>query len=630
MRRWWLIAAWSWLGAAAAQAAGVTLSADRLRFFTKPGGPSPPTKAVTVETGDESLPVLVSDAPSWLNVSVDTPDTPATLNFGASPDGLEPGTYTARLWIAAEGRQASPLDVTLEITNETRLVVEPASLNLRWSPGGLTGTREISVTTTSGEAVPFRAMARSAGAWLSAGDSARLAPASLVANVNAARLQPGEYRGTITLLSSAGNVELPVRLAVSREAEFRTEPAALEFDCYLGSDCRTQETLWVRSAGRPLEVIVSAAGYSRDQIWLAAAPLSGVTPLGLRVSIHPQGLAPGFYRGRVTLGGVAANAPLQVPVTLRLSGDPLLEAQPNSLSFSLRPGGRPTTPAVIAVQSRAPGLGFWAHPETKAGGDWLAVATVHGVTPGTVSVTLKEAARSLPPGRYPADVVIRSGASPWVRRVPLVLLVRQGPVARPRPPQLDFFYQPGAPNNPSLESRVRLEVDGDETVSYRVRTAPPGAWLDADAQALAPGWLTVRVRPPAGGGRHTGFVLLESPEAPDATVRIPVSLDAQLRPLVTVIPNALTFRFSSEGSATASQALELRSTGDPVNYDLSFTAIPSGRWLRLSSVTGLTPGSVRVEVDSTGLRRGTYSGAISVLVRGGNAQVVPVTVEIGR
>jgi hypothetical protein len=630
LRRWWLIAVWSCLGAAAAHAAGVTLTADRLRFFAKPGGPAPPAKAVTVETEDESLPVLVSDAPSWLKVSVDTPETPATLNLGANPEGLEPGMYTARLWIAAEGREASPLDVTLEITNETRLVVEPASLNLRWSPGGLTGAREISVTTTSGETVSFRTLARSAGSWLSTGESGRAAPASLVANVNAARLQPGEYRGTITLLSSAGNVELPVRLAVSREAEFRAEPVALEFDCYLGSDCRTQDTLWVRSAARPLEVIVSAAGYSRDRIWLAAAPLSGVTPLGLRVSVHPQGLEPGLYRGRVTLAGAAANAPLQVPVTLRLSGDPLLEAQPDSLSFSLRPGGRPTTPAVIALQSRAPGLGFWAHPETKAGGDWLAVATVHGVTPGTVSVTLKEAARSLSPGRYPADVVIRSNASTWVRRVPVLLVVRQGPVARPRPPQLDFFYQPGAPNNPSLESRVRLEVDGDETVSYRVRTLPPGSWLDADEQVLAPGVLAVRVRPPAGGGRQSGFILLESPEAPDATVRIPVTLDTQSRPLVTAVPNALTFRFPSEGSAIASQALELRSTGDPVNYDLSFTAIPSGRWLRLSTVTGLTPGSVRVEVDSTGLRRGTYSGAISVLVRGGNAQVVPVTVEIGR
>jgi hypothetical protein len=630
LRRWRLIAAWSWLGAAAAHAAGVSLTAERLRFFAKPGGPTPPTKAVVVETAGESLPVLVSEAPSWLRVSVDAPDTPATLNFRASPASLEPGTYTTRLWIAAEGREASPLDVTLEITNETRLVVEPASLNLRWSPGGLTGAREISVTTTSGEAVPFRTVVRSAGAWLSAGESARVAPASLAVNVNAARLHPGNYQGAITLLSSAGNVELPVRLAVSREAEFRTEPAALEFDCYLGSDCRTQETLWVRSAGRPLEVIVSAAGFSRDQIWLAAAPLSGVTPLGLRVSVDPQGLAPGLYRGRVTLGGPAANAPLQVPVTLRLSGDPLLEAQPDSLSFSLRPGGRPAAPAVIGVQSRAPGLGFWAYPETKAGGDWLAVATVHAVTPGSVSVTLNEAARSLPPGRYPADVVIRSNASPWVRRVPLVLVVRQGPVARPRPPQLDFFYQPGAPNNPSLESQVRLEVDGGEIVSYRVRTVPPGAWLDADAQVLAPGLLTVRVRPPAGGGRQTGFVLLESPETPDATVRIPVSLDTRSRPLVTAIPNALTFRFPSEGSATASQVLELRSTGDPVNYDLSFTAIPSGRWLRLSTVTGLTPGSVRVEVDAAGLRPGVYSGAISVLVRGGNAQVVPVTVEIGR
>lgn len=623
-----------WLCASSLAAQTVTLSAQRLRFIASPGGAAPGPKTIALDSGVDSLPVQVSEAPPWLAITTDSPNTPARLTFSTDPSNLTSGMQSARVLVGVEGREALPVDVTIELTREPRLVLSLDALSLHYSGASISGDREISVTSSNDEILRFGVSARFSGGqpWLTLPSGQQVTPASVLARVNPARLKEGLYRATIVLTQEgrALPVEIPVTLAVNRGPEFRADPVSLDFDCYLGKECRTQETLTIRTTGRPLPVLVTAAGYSRDTIWLATTPLAGTTPLSLRVSVNLSGLAAGAYRGTITIAGDAANGPMVVPVRLNVSGDPQLEAQPESLSFAIRPGRITTEPAVLAVRSPVNNLGFWAFAATQ-GGEWLDVATVNGTTPGTVSVKLKDSARTLSPGRYPGEVVIRSNATPYPRRVPVTLTVRTGPVAIPRPAQLEFIHQSGGANNPSLERTVRLETAGGVSMTYAVRAISEGGWLSADEFATSPGTFQVRAVPQGREtGRQNGTLILESAEAPDDPVRIPVTLQVQGGSLITASPPALRFQFPTEGTTTATQTVEIRSTGNPVSYDLNFSAIPDGRWLRLSTVTGLTPGSVRVEVDQTGLRRGTYSGAISILVRDGNTQVIPVTLNVGR
>ncbi len=623
-----------WLCALPMAAQTVSLSVQRLRFVATPGGPMPGSKTIAVESGADSLPVQVTEAPPWLQITTNSATTPARLTFSADSSNLAADLNTARVLVGVEGREALPVDVTLELAREPRLVASLDALSLTYSGGAVGGDREISVTSSNDTTLGFGVSVRFSGGapWLTVPSGKQVTPTSVLARVSAVRLKDGLYRATIVLTQegAAAPIEIPVTLAVNRGPEFRADPVSLDFDCYLGKECRTQEALTIRSTGRPLPVLVTAAGYSRDTIWLGATPLAGTTPLSLRVSLNLAGLAPGSYSGSITIDGDASNGPMVVPVRLNVSGDPQLEAQPESLSFAIRPGRITAEPAVLAVRSPVDNLGFWAFAVTQ-GGEWLDVATVNGTTPGTVSVKLKDSARTLSPGRYPGEVFIRSNATQWPRRVPVTLTVRTGPVAIPRPAQLEFIHQSGGANNPSLEKTVRLETAGDVSLTYAVRAISEGGWLSADEFAMSPGTFQVRAVPPGrAAGRQTGFLILESAEAPDDPVRIPVTLQVQNGSLITASPPALRFQFPAEGSNTSVQTVEIRSTGDPVSYDLAFSAIPFGRWLRLSTVTGLTPGSVRVEADQSNLRPGTYSGAISILVRDGNTQVIPVTLTVGR
>jgi hypothetical protein len=208
----------------------------------------------------------------------------------------------------------------------------------------------------------------------------------------------------------------------------------------------------------------------------------------------------------------------------------------------------------------------------------------------------------------------------------VTLNVRTSPVAIAKPGFVEFAFQAGN----MVPATRQVLIEGSPGAQYGVRTSGH-RWLTvAPEQVSTGGTLMISVDPRfLQPGRQYASVQLESQDAPDSPVTIPVTVEFRASSLVRATPAALSFRYATTSTSVQAQNLVIESTGDPVNYDLSFSAQPFGRWLRLSTVTGITPGSVRVEVDPTGLQRGVYTGSIAVQVRDGNSQVVPVTVTIG-
>lgn len=110
-----------------AEAGEIVLSETSVDFAYTVGGPDPPPASVEVTNGGvlplvelavDSI-VYGPDADDWLAAGLSGEEAPATLTLTPSPSDLTTaGSYTATVWISAEGADNSPASVvaTLEIT----------------------------------------------------------------------------------------------------------------------------------------------------------------------------------------------------------------------------------------------------------------------------------------------------------------------------------------------------------------------------------------------------------------------------------------------------------------------------------------------------------------------------------
>ncbi len=136
-----------------------------------------------------------------------------------------------------------------------------------------------------------------------------------------------------------------------------------------------------------------------------------------------------------------------------------------------------------------------------------------------------------------------------------------------------------------------------------------------------------------GGGRIisfstlAGLVSLQSPDykrlfvnaiewAAAGTPTSPGTLAAR--------PGNLSFNYQAGGIAPAVQSISVSSAGAAV----SFSASVSTGWLSISQATGVTPATLNVSVDPTGLPPGSYSGSVSIAAAGIATRTVTVNLTI--
>ncbi len=99
----------------------LVLDVQELSFAEQAGTPDPAPADVAVTNGGdlplEGLAVAVSydDAGGWLTAALASSSAPTTLRVSVSLDGLEPGTYSARVTVEASSTSSAHLTVTLEL-----------------------------------------------------------------------------------------------------------------------------------------------------------------------------------------------------------------------------------------------------------------------------------------------------------------------------------------------------------------------------------------------------------------------------------------------------------------------------------------------------------------------------------
>src|SRR5580704_10978154 len=102
---------------------------------------------------------------------------------------------------------------------------------------------------------------------------------------------------------------------------------------------------------------------------------------------------------------------------------------------------------------------------------------------------------------------------------------------------------------------------------------------------------------------------------------------------IAATPAALTFSYQLGAVALPpAQTMQVMTTPAGATFTAAVSGSPfNAAWLLLSVTTGVSPASIKVEVNPTGLPPGSYAGTITLAATVGGAgvtQSVPVTLSV--
>ncbi len=336
----------------------------------------------------------------------------------------------------------------------------------------------------------------------------------------------------------------------------------------------------------------------------------------------------GSYQLTATVNGI------ETPAIFSLSNIlGMVAAAPTNLAFSVTLPS--ALPASQALQITAAGpVAFNLAVATSSGGNWLAAAPGSGTTPSTVNVSVLSAALSLAPGVYNGSVTVLSATNQMIVPVTLTVLAPFDQLSG----SLSFAYASG---NPPPSQTVAVS-SGNRAVPFTVSVPPSASWLSVTLMSAissasrisasplgvnslsgtTPATLTVSVDPSSlAPGSYSAAITISSPYASNSPLTIPVSLEVLA--VTTASPSSLSFAASAGQNPTAPQSISIGGTSG-----ISFSAQASSSWIVVNPTSGVTPASLSVQVNPTGLATGSYSGSISISGAGANSLSIPVSVTI--
>lgn len=201
---------------------GISIVPPEVALAAPVGSNSAARTSISIVSRNPSVPFSVSfrhldSATGWLSLSPSSGTTPATVVVTANPTGLQRGTYSAQI-VVQGGGTAGVASVLFAVGADTdsRFVADPTGVTFIGIPGLITlEPKFVSITSRPpGSSVGFRAVATSAGNWLSVNPFPGTAPTSLRLDVSQAGLQEGIHRGSVSIIPLTGGAPtiIPVTL----------------------------------------------------------------------------------------------------------------------------------------------------------------------------------------------------------------------------------------------------------------------------------------------------------------------------------------------------------------------------------------------------------------------------------
>jgi hypothetical protein len=373
------------------------------------------------------------------------------------------------------------------------------------------------------------------------------------------------------------------------------------------------QTISITSSGAAANVTVSSSGAQ----WLIVTPTGQqTTPTQITVNVQPAGLTPGTYAGNiqiVTAGG-AANGTVNVPVTLLVSSNPIIAANPASLTFTAQVGtSAPTQNLSLVSSGSALSYTVTSSVGSPPGGNWLQVPNQSGATPGAVSVSVNTAGLAV--GTYLGAINVTSpNAGNGNLSVPVTLNITAGPALQLSAPSLAFAFQTGQAQ-PLSQTVGVASTSGQVSYTVGVQTSTGQQWLAASpANGVAPGNFVVSVNTTGlTAGTYNGTISVTPSGASSIPQTIPVTLVVSSTALLVVSPSNLTFSATAGSAVSSFQTVAVTSTdGTNLAFSVAISTSTGLSWLLVNTSSATTPSNLSVSANPSGLSVGTYTGTVTI------------------
>jgi hypothetical protein len=512
------------------------------------------------------------------------------------------------------------------------LVATPNPVNFNVQTGGSTLSQNVNITS-NGASVTVTNVSASTTTnqpWLlpSIGSS------SVFVSVNATGLTAGTYSGTVTAATSGGTIAFPVNLTVAATPTVNVSPAALNFAYQVGTSTPLPQSIALTSSGGSTVATVSSTTNTGGTQWLIVSPTGQVTtPTQITVNIQPQGLTAGnTYTGNIQIVSAAggSNGTVNIPVTLLVSANPIIAANPSSLTFTAQVGGAAPSQS-LSLTSSGGALNYTASSSVGSppGGNWLVVPNQSGTTNSSISVSVNTAGLAI--GTYIGTISIASpNAGNGSLSIPVTLNITSGPALQLGVQTLSFAYQVGQ-SQPQSQTVSVGSASGP--ISYSVATQLPGSqsWLSASpANGVAPGNFVVSVNTTGlAAGTYNGTITV-TPAVASTPQTINVTLVVSTTPLLVTSPASVNFSVTVGTGISSFQNVAVTST-DGSAIPFSVGVGQGTTWLLVNTSSGSTPANLTLSANPAGLGVGTYSGTVTVTATGtvaNSPQTIPVTLNI--
>ena len=576
---------------------------------------------------------------SWLHTSLGTGGyvtTPQTITITVDPLPASSTAYTGSLSVFSSdstGFHSVPVNVSV-----SSIGVNPATLTFQYTAGGNPPAAQSStLSVPSGTTVSLAANTTSGGSWLQAGLTGTPSNAVTV-QINTAvaqNLAPSTYTGTITITPTSGGSTAPaivqVTLVVSAAPQLTVTPSSLSFNYQVGGT-NNVTTQAIQLLAGTQDVAFAFTGDSALSTSQPSGTVKAGQTLAVNVTITPPAsctptASPCHYTLVLNTAGPAQN----IPVTLTVSTNPLLNVSTAPISFAYQVGTAPPAAVSVTPGSTGTALPYTVTAATTSGGSWLTVTPTSGTTPTPVSIGVNPT--TLGPGTYNGTVSFAAGGVTQ-QSISVTLTVTNNPMLVAGASSLWFAYQIGQAS-PAPQT-VALTSSNGAPLSYSASTTTPWLILTGQTGGVTNNLFTVSANTYGlTANTYTGQITITATNqqtgAALTAVNIPVTLyvstNAQL--LVTPSQPVVFTAQAYSGQSAALQSVTLASTSTDV---LSLVwGQPTVPWLGVYGAPAATPGTVGLQATPpASLAPGTYTGSVTVTATGPSGAVLdsPVTIPV--
>jgi uncharacterized protein (TIGR03437 family) len=418
-----------------------------LNFVLDGTGAPPPPQEVGITAVGDSVTFTSNANVNWVRMSATSTQTPASVRVLVDTAGLATGVHRGQITFTSDraSNRSVNVDVVLRIDAPAapQLTVHPSVLRFTAQRGSSGATQQLLRVFNRGSgSINFTAQASTinGGNWLTvapaSGAASAAAPSLLRVSSNPDRLNPGVYRGRITVRAGSTEIVVPVVMMVSTSPDSMTlSQNGLLFTVAAGGPQPPGQRFEVVANGPNGFFWETSVSTLAGGSWLTVDPPSNSSqpgaPLGASVIVDPTGLAPDLYFGEVAVRAGIDNSPRLLSVVLQVlpaNATPPPAIEPGGLVFTTSPGGAlpPPKPVLIRNLANAPATVSFlisSTPNVFSAGNNAPITIPPG---GTRRIEVLANTSSLAAGSYRGTLAVHVSGDPKVRVVDLLAVVGPG------------------------------------------------------------------------------------------------------------------------------------------------------------------------------------------------------------